>query len=61
MVSMGQDRFNLATNRYPLDDFEGFTPNEMHGNFVENFVIWIFWKKIKLHHKLPICYFFRSE
>ncbi|KPQ43727.1 MAG: hypothetical protein MPEBLZ_01693 [Candidatus Methanoperedens nitroreducens] len=35
MVSMGQDRFNLATNRYPLDDFEGFTPNEMHGNFVE--------------------------
>jgi len=31
MVSIGQDRFNLPTNRYPLDDFEGFTPNEMHG------------------------------
>jgi hypothetical protein len=31
MVSMGQDHFNLPTNRYPLDDFEGFTPNEMHG------------------------------
>lgn len=28
---MSQDRFNLPTNRYPLDGFEGFTPNEMHG------------------------------
>ena len=28
---MGQDRFNFPTNTYPLDDFEGFTPNEMHG------------------------------
>ncbi|MFO8109193.1 MAG: hypothetical protein R6U17_01525 [Thermoplasmata archaeon] len=27
----GMDRFNMPTNRYPLDDFEGFTPNEMHG------------------------------
>lgn len=31
MVFMGQDRFNLASNRCQLDDFEGFTPNEMHG------------------------------
>ncbi len=31
MITMTQDRFNLSINRYPLDDFEGFTPNEMHG------------------------------
>lgn len=30
MVSIDLYRFNLPTNGYPLDDFEGFTPNEMH-------------------------------
>lgn len=31
MVPIYSDRFNLPTDRYPLDDFEGFSPNEMHG------------------------------
>ena len=30
MVFMDQDHFNFPTNRYQLNDFEGFTPNEMH-------------------------------
>jgi hypothetical protein len=37
MVFMGQDRFNFPINRYPLDDFEGFTPNEMHGLLYSTF------------------------
>lgn len=28
---MSQDNIDFPVNRYPLDDFEGFTPNDMHG------------------------------
>lgn len=28
---MALERFDISTNYYPLDDFEGFTPNEMDG------------------------------
>ena len=30
MPTKDRGRFTLPMNRYPLDDFEGFTPNEMH-------------------------------
>lgn len=31
MCDMHQDSFDLPINRSPLDDFEGFTPDDMHG------------------------------
>ena len=31
MVTMIHNELNLAINRYPLDDFEGFSPHEMYG------------------------------